>query len=71
MNKETLERAIELKNRIKALEGGLHDVKYGYEFLHVGIFCSCMRSFPEEMNNDIRLLIQKYIDIYKKELEDL
>ena len=70
MNKETLERAIELKNRIKSLEDGLCDVKYGYEFLRVGIY-SCMISFPEEMNNDIRLLIQKYIDIYKRELESL
>lgn len=71
MKKEVLDRAKKLEDNIKNLKDCLNKEKYG-SITWVGLLRRCTYiEFPEEMNDDIRDLINKYIEKYEKELEEL
>lgn len=71
MNKETLERAIELKNIIEYLEFCLLYAKqYGITSWYKAPDIKQV-DFNQSICKDIKCVIKKHIDIYKKELEDL
>jgi len=72
MNKETLDRAIELKENIEYLELCLNTASaFGVTSWYCEQISNKNKEFPSKLNNDIRNVIQKHLEMYKKELEEL
>lgn len=72
MNKETFDRAVELKNIIEYLDICLKSGKgFGVTSWYMDNSNIQNCDFPHLLNQDIKSVIRKHLDKYKEEFENL